>query len=103
MGVCKAGFDCILEFISFKPNFNYYINKMRINRVTTKGKMLLSFSNILSKLIKIEKYQDQPLIVLGYCTLKGLNKCHLVGDLVIRKSQEKSVTRILCSHSFYCI
>ena len=48
--------------------------------------MLLSFSNILSKLIKIEKDRDQPLIVLGYCTLKGLNKCHLVGDLVIRKS-----------------
>ena len=72
--------------------------------MTTKGKMLLSFSNILSKLIKNEKYRDQPLVVLGYCTLKGLNKCHLVGDLVIiRKSQEKSVTRILCSHSFYCM
>ena len=62
--------------------------------------MLLSFSNILSKLIKNENYRDQPFVVLGYFTLKGLNKCHLVGDLVIRKSQEKSVTRILCSHSF---
>ena len=49
-------------------------------------------------------YRDQPLIVLGYCTFKGLNKClDLVGDLVIRKSQEKSVTRILCSHSFDCM
>ena len=57
--------------------------------------MLLSFSNILSKLIKNENYRDQPFVVLGYFTLKGLNKCHLVGDLVIRKSQEKSFTSIL--------
>ena len=34
--------------------FFIFINKMRIKRMTTKGKMLLSFSNIFSKLIKNE-------------------------------------------------
>ena len=34
---------------------------MRINRMTTKGKMLLSFSNILSKLIKNENVSRSAL------------------------------------------